>query len=250
LSETDFFRATLSAILQKMTHADTAKSDAIGAGSLLRRATTRCLFLLIVMFGCAVPPAKVRVTPPPEGRLSQVGIASWYGPGFHGKTTTSGAIYNQYELTAAHQTLPLGTRVMVTNLETGSATEVTINDRGPFAKNRIIDLSYSAAEAIHMIGPGTALVRVDIIDSPRLLQAIRGSLDYTLQLGSFSQLENAHQLRDRVANSFTDVSIALLQSKDTTYYRVQLGSFTNRADAEARARQVAQAGYSVIVMEK
>jgi rare lipoprotein A len=250
LSETDFFRATLSAILQKMTHADTAKSDAIGAGSLLRRATTPCLFLLIVMFGCAVPPAKVRVTPPPEGRLSQVGIASWYGPGFHGKATTSGAIYNQYEFTAAHQTLPLGTRVMVTNLETGSATEVTINDRGPFAKNRVIDLSYSAAEAINMLGPGTALVRVDIIDSPRPLQAIRGSLDYTLQLGSFSQLENAHQLRDRVANSFTDVSIALLQSKDTTYYRVQLGSFTNRADAEARARQVAQAGYSVIVMEK
>jgi rare lipoprotein A len=233
-----------------MTHADTAKSDAIGAGSLLRRANTPCLFLLIVMFGCAVPPAKVRVTPAPEGRLSQVGIASWYGPGFHGKATTSGAIYNQYEFTGAHQTLPLGTRVMVTNLETGSATEVTINDRGPFAKNRIIDLSYSAAEAINMIGPGTALVRVDIIDSPRPLQAIRGSLDYTLQLGSFSQLENAHQLRDRVANSFTDVSIALLQSKDTTYYRVHLGSFTNRADAEARARQVAQAGYSVIVMEK
>ena len=233
-----------------MTHADTAKSDVIGAGSLLRRANTPCLFLLIVMYGCAVPPAKVRVTPPPEGRLSQVGIASWYGPGFHGKATTSGAIYNQYEFTAAHQTLPLGTRVMVTNLETGSATEVTINDRGPFAKNRVIDLSYSAAEAINMIGPGTALVRVDIIDSPRPLQAIRGSLDYTLQLGSFSQLENAHQLRDRVANSFTDVSIALLQSKDTTYYRVQLGSFTNRADAEARARQVAQAGYSVIVTEK
>ena len=233
-----------------MAHADTAKSDPIGAGSLLRRATTPCLFLLIVMFGCAVPPAKVRVTPPPEGRLSQVGIASWYGPGFHGKATTSGAIYNQYEFTAAHQTLPLGTRVMVTNLETGSATEVTINDRGPFAKNRIIDLSYSAAEALNMIGPGTALVRVDVIDSPTPLQAIRASLDYTLQLGSFSQLENAQQLRDRIANSFTDVSIAPLQSKDATYYRVQLGSFTNRADAEARARQVAQAGYSVIVMEK
>ncbi len=149
-----------------MTHADLAKSDAIGAGSLLRHATIPCLFFLVVVFGCAVPPAKVRVTPPPEGRLSQVGIASWYGPGFHGKATTSGAIYNQYEFTAAHQTLPLGTRVMVTNLETGSATEVTINDRGPFAKNRIIDLSYSAAEAINMIGPGTALVRVDIIDSP------------------------------------------------------------------------------------
>jgi rare lipoprotein A len=233
-----------------MTHADVEKSDVIGAGSMLYHATIPCLFFLVVMFGCAVPPAKVRVTPPPEARLSQVGIASWYGPGFHGKATTSGAIYNQYELTGAHQTLPLGTRVMVTNLETGSATEVTINDRGPFAKNRIIDLSYSAAEAIHMIGPGTALVRVDIIDSPTPLQAIRASLDYTLQLGSFSQLENAQQLRDRVANSFTDVGIAPLQSKDTTYYRVQLGTFTNRADAEARARQVVQAGYSVIVMEK
>jgi cell division protein FtsN len=101
-----------------------------------------------------------------------------------------------------------------------------------------------------MIEPGTALVRVDIIDSPTPLQAIRASLDYTLQLGSFSQLENAQQLRDRVANSFTDVGIAPLQSKDATYYRVQLGTFTNRADAEARARQVVQAGYSVIVMEK
>lgn len=233
-----------------MTHAGAGKYDAISASSILCRASTPCLFFLVVMFGCAVPPAKVRVTPLPEARLSQVGIASWYGPGFHGKATTSGAIYNQYEFTAAHQTLPLGTRVMVTNMETGSATEVTINDRGPFAKNRIIDLSYSAAEALNMIGPGTALVRVDVIDSPTPLQAIRASLDYTLQLGSFSQLENAQQLRDRIANSFTDVSIAPLQSKDATYYRVQLGSFTNRADAEARARQVAQAGYSVIVMEK
>ena len=233
-----------------MTHAGAEKYDVISASSMLCRATTPCLFFLIVMFGCAVPPAKVRVTPLPEARLSQVGIASWYGPGFHGKATTSGAIYNQYEFTAAHQTLPLGTRVMVTNMETGSATELTINDRGPFAKNRIIDLSYSAAEALNMIGPGTALVRVDVIDSPTPLQAIRASLDYTLQLGSFSQLENAQQLRDRIANSFTDVSIAPLQAKDATYYRVQLGSFTNRADAEARARQVAQAGYSVIVMEK
>jgi len=207
-------------------------------------------FLFLLLFGCSVPPAKVRVTPPPEARLSQVGIASWYGPGFHGKATTSGAIYNQYEFTAAHQTLPLGTRVMVTNMETGSATEVTINDRGPFAKNRIIDLSYSAAEALGMIGPGTALVRVDVIDSPTPIQAIRPSLDYTLQLGSFSQLENARQLRDRIAASFNDVSIAPLKFSDATYYRVQLGTFSSRADAEVRAREVVQAGYSVIILEK
>lgn len=219
-------------------------------GVSLRARAFAGLFFFLLLFGCSVPPAKVRVAPPPEARLSQVGIASWYGPGFHGKATTSGAIYNQYEFTAAHQTLPLGTRVMVTNMETGSATEVTINDRGPFAKNRIIDLSYSAADALGMIGPGTALVRVDVIDSPTPLQAIRASLDYTLQLGSFSQLENARQLRDRIAASFNDVSITPLKSKDATYYRVQLGTFSSRADAEARAREVVQAGYSVIILEK
>src|SRR6185503_1110750 len=155
------------------------------------------LFLCLYAFGCAVPPSKVRLPqiPPqsqaPSNGVSQTGIASWYGPGFHGKATASGEVYNQNELTAAHQTLPMGTRVMVTNLENGSATEVIINDRGPFAKGRIIDLSYSAAQLINMVGPGTALVRVDVLDSPLKIQTIRSALDYTLQLGSFSQLENA-----------------------------------------------------------
>jgi len=206
------------------------------------------LFLFVI--GCSVPPANVRVPPLPEGRVSQVGIASWYGPGFHGKSTASGDVYDQNELTAAHQTLPLGTRVMVTNMENGSSTEVTITDRGPFAKGRIIDLSYAAAQALDMTGPGTALVRIDVIDSPIPIQTVRASLDYTLQLGSFSQLENARQLRERVAKSFSDVTIAPLQSKATTYYRVSVGTFASRADAEERARQLTQAGYSVIIMEK
>ena len=210
---------------------------------------SRILSLLLAI-GCSIPPAKVRVPEPSAGRLSQTGIASWYGPGFHGKATASGEIYNQNEFTAAHQTLPLGTRVMVTNLENGSSAEVTINDRGPFAKGRIIDLSYSAAQSIKMVGPGTALVRIDVLESPIKMTTIRGALDYTLQLGSFGQLENAQQLRDRVAKSFAGVTIAPLQSKDTTYYRVHLGMFSNRSDAEAQAQQVTQAGYSVIIMEK
>jgi rare lipoprotein A len=214
------------------------------------------LFLCLYAFGCAVPPSKVRLPqiPPqsqaPSNGVSQTGIASWYGPGFHGKATASGEVYNQNELTAAHQTLPLGTRVMVTNLENGSATEVLVNDRGPFAKGRIIDLSYAAAQSIHMVGPGTALVRLDVIDSPLPIDSIRSSLDYTLQIGSFSQLENAQQLRERLAKSFADVRIAPLQSHATIYYRVHLGSFSNRAAAEEQARQVSQAGYSVVIMEK
>lgn len=204
----------------------------------------------VIVAGCSVPVSKVALPVPAETRVSQTGIASWYGPGFHGKATASGVIYDQNELTAAHQTLPLGTKVMVTNLENGSSTEVLVNDRGPFAKGRIIDLSYAAAQSIDMIGPGTALVRVDVIGGPTRVNAIRPSLDYTLQLGSFSQMENARQLRDRLATLFADVTIAPLNSKDATYYRVQLGSFSNRRAAEDKARQVSQAGYAVIIMEK
>jgi rare lipoprotein A len=213
------------------------------------------VFLLpwLLVAACSLPPSKVKLlpAPAPATRASQTGIASWYGPGFHGKATASGIIYDQNGLTAAHQTLPLGTRVMVTNLETGSSTEVTINDRGPFAKGRIIDLSFAAGKALGMINPGTIPVRVEVVDSgPHRIESIRDSLDYTLQLGSFSQLENAQKLRDRLVNLYSDVAIAPLQVKDVTYYRVQLGTFSNRNTAEEKARQLSQAGFPVIVMEK
>jgi rare lipoprotein A len=201
---------------------------------------------------CSLPPTRVKLPPllTPETRATQTGIASWYGPGFHGQATASGAIYNQNELTAAHQTLPIGTRVMVTNLNNGRAIGVLVNDRGPFAKGRIIDLSYAAALAIDMIGPGTAPVRIEVVGAPYKLQSIRASLDYTLQLGSFSQLENAQQLRDRLQHSYPNIAVVPLQSGNGAYYRVQLGTFSDRAAAEQHARQLAQRGYSVIVMEK
>ena len=184
-------------------------------------------------------------------RASQTGIASWYGPGFHGKTTASGIIYNQHDLTAAHQTLPLGTRVLVTNLDNGRSIEVLINDRGPFAKGRIIDLSYAAAESLGMIGPGTIPVRIEVVGSRAdKISFIKDSLDYTLQLGSFSVLENARQLRDRVAAKFSDVAIVPLNTATSTFYRVQLGQFSSRSSAEEQARRVTQAGYSVVILEK
>jgi rare lipoprotein A len=139
---------------------------------------------------------------------------------------------------------------MVTNLDSGRSTELVINDRGPFVKGRIIDLSCAAAESLGMIAPGTIPVRLEVIDSPQKIRSIRTSLDYTLQVGSFAQLENAQSLRDRLSKSYPDISIIPFQGKDSTYYRVQLGVFTNRAAAEEQARQVAQAGFPVIVMEK
>ncbi len=208
------------------------------------------LALVVGLASCSVPPSRIPppVTPP---RVSQTGIASWYGPGFHGKTTASGIIYNQHDLTAAHQTLPLGTRVLVTNLDNGRSIEVFINDRGPFAKGRIIDLSYAAAESLGMIGPGTIPVRIEVVSSPAdKIFVIKDSLDYTLQLGSFSVLENARQLRDRVGSKFSEVVIVPLNTSTSTFYRVQLGRFSSRSSAEEQARRVTQAGYSVVILEK
>jgi rare lipoprotein A (peptidoglycan hydrolase) len=93
------------------------------------------------------------------------GTASWYGPGFHGKRTASGEIYDQNRLTAAHKTLPLGSKARVTNLENGSAVEVEINDRGPFVEGRIIDLSRAAAGALGFVKSGTAPVQVELISA-------------------------------------------------------------------------------------
>ena len=206
--------------------------------------------IVVGLAACSVPPSRI---PPPvtAPRVGQTGIASWYGPGFHGKTTASGIIYNQHDLTAAHQTLPIGTRVLVTNLDNGRSIEVLINDRGPFAKGRIIDLSYAAAESLGMIGPGTIPVRIEVVGSPAdKISFIKDSLDYTLQLGSFSVLENARQLRDRVAAKFSEVAIVPLNTTTSTFYRVQLGQFSSRSSAEEQARRVTQAGYSVVILEK
>src|SRR5258705_1486802 len=115
---------------------------------------------LVVAGGCALFRAP---QPPPLVDGVQVGVASWYGPGFHGNRTANGEIYDQYELTAAHPSLPLGTHVVVTNLANSRAVEVRINDRGPFVDGRAIDLSYAAARTIGMIGPGTARVRIEVL---------------------------------------------------------------------------------------
>ncbi|MDX2228963.1 MAG: septal ring lytic transglycosylase RlpA family protein [Leptolyngbyaceae cyanobacterium bins.349] len=98
-------------------------------------------------------------------RMRLVGWASWYGPGFHGNPSASGERFNQHALTAAHRTLPFGTRVLVTNLDNGQSVMVRINDRGPFHGNRVIDLSTGAARVLGLIQSGVARVRLDVVDS-------------------------------------------------------------------------------------
>ncbi len=93
----------------------------------------------------------------------QIGIASYYGKKFHRKLTANGQRFNMYKVSAAHKTLPLGTRVKVTNLNNGKSIRLTINDRGPFKKGRILDLSYKAAQKLGFVNEGTTKVRIDVI---------------------------------------------------------------------------------------
>lgn len=123
------------------------------------------------------------------------GVASWYGPGFHGKQTANGEKYNQYAMTAAHKILPLGTRVRVTHLGNGRSILVRVNDRGPFVDDRVIDLSRAAATRLDMMGKGTALVRVQSLGG--LPEASPGGDikgDFYIQLGAFGARENAKKL--------------------------------------------------------
>jgi rare lipoprotein A len=107
-----------------------------------------------------VPPL-AKVPEPRQPTLVETGLASWYGPRFHGKLTASGEVFNQENFTAAHRTLPWGSRVKVTNLTNGKSVEVRINDRGPFGKGRIIDVSRAAARVLGIVGSGITTVRIE-----------------------------------------------------------------------------------------
>ena len=141
------------------------------------RATTPWLVLfLLVLTGCATSRAPRLDAVPggvapdgrasPTGRAPLTGQASWYGRQHHGKRTASGESYDMNKLTAAHRTLPLGTRVLVTNLDNGRTVEVRINDRGPFRRNRVIDLSYAAARQLGAVGDGVIPVTLQVVDGP------------------------------------------------------------------------------------
>jgi len=197
--------------------------------------------LAIAMSACSLS----RSTPATRG-ATQVGVASWYGPGFHGKATTSGEVYDQHDLTAAHPSLPLGTRVAVTNLENGKQVEVRINDRGPFAKDRIIDLSYAAARALGLVGPGTAQVRIEVLDET----VVRITpLVYTVQVGSFGDRANALRLKGQLDERFDGVYVSPLEGSEGRYYRVRIGRFMDHEDARQFARSVTPLGLPAIIVE-
>lgn len=179
------------------------------------------------------------------------GIASWYGMKFHKQRTSSGEPYDLAAMTAAHKTLPLPTYVQVTNLQNGKRVVVKVNDRGPFADNRIMDLSYAAAKKLGVTAKGTALVEVKAID-PRNPQAVlaeastkvvNGQPRLFLQLGAFASEENAQKLAEKV-KQWTD-SPVIIKPGDLNgkpIYRVQIGPMETVDSSDKLHDQIEAAG--------
>jgi rare lipoprotein A len=177
----------------------------------------------------SAPPAVER-QPPVPGAYVEDGIASWYGAPFDGHRTSDGEIYDMHQFTAAHRTLPFNSIVRVTNLTNGKQTEVRINDRGPFVGNRVIDLSYAAAHAIGMVGPGTAQVRLDLVSGSNPTAGFFG-----VQVGAFLRQENAERLKAQLEARYSPINIVTYDSPAGLFYRVRVGRF----DTESAARQLA-----------
>ena len=190
----------------------------------------------------SVPETKIEKM---ESKGVQYGVASWYGGEFHGRPTSSGEVYDMNQLTCAHNTLPLGTIVMVTNLENGRSVELKVNDRGPFVKERIVDVSYAAAQMLGMWAKGTAPVKVEVLNL-----AIEPVIRFTLQVGSFTDETNAQRLAEQLQKSFENVFIAAVETLTEKYYRVRVGQFDTREAALSIAEKLSQMGFKVLVTSR
>ncbi len=242
-----------------------------------------CLMVGLALSGCrstSTPPAGGVVPPPARAQgypkpyrvngvwyqpipdaygFKQRGTASWYGRKFHGRRTSNGEIYDMYGISAAHKTLPFGTVVRVTNLRNGRRLDVRINDRGPFAKGRIIDLSYGAAKKLGMVGPGTAPVEIVALAAPTRSVTARGggrqfeAVDltrgnFTFQVGAFQDRANAQRLAAKLKQFYTNVHIASFDRGDGLYHRVRVGRAHRLDEAEAYERTLMRQGYDVFIV--
>jgi rare lipoprotein A len=224
----------------------------------------------------------------PVPGASQIGVASWYGPGFHGRRTANGEEYDQYALTAAHRTLPHGTWVEVTNLNNDRSVRVRINDRGPYVDDRVIDLSYTAAQRIDMVRSGIAPVRVEVLESelvpapipvaaapppppvvpvaapPPSLRTVAAPPppvtsvaappvvdrggSYGVHIGVYRDYERARREQRRLDGAVGPVRLVMIDAPDARFYQLRVGPFAGRAVAERAARRLEALGAPALVV--
>ena len=230
--------------------------------------------LVVAGSGCGLFRKGPKPIEPVPG-ASQIGVASWYGPGFHGRRTANGEVYDQYGLTAAHRTLPHGTWVEVTNLATDRSVRVRINDRGPYVDDRVIDLSYTAAQRIDMLRSGIAPVRVEVVEAdavpepipvaavappptprPRPAAApaappppvVESGGRYLVHAGVYADYERARREQRRLAGTAGPVRLAFVEAPEARFYQLRVGPFASRAAADEAARRLEQLGAPALVV--
>ena len=185
---------------------------------------------------------------PRISRYLKKGIASWYGPGFHGKKTATGEIFDMYAMTAAHKTLPIPSYAQITNLVNHRSIIVRINDRGPFVGNKEVDLSYAAAKNLDLGEGNSSAIEIKAISPkqalPKIQQlAVTQAKQVFLQVGSFGTAKKAMELKNKIAES--NLPLADIRSstyKKSTLYKVQIGPIKSTINANELNQQLAEIG--------
>ncbi|MEX0895068.1 MAG: septal ring lytic transglycosylase RlpA family protein [Balneolaceae bacterium] len=206
--------------------------------------------LLISSCGTVRSTESVRTGEADDGSMTMIGagVASWYGPKFHGRPTANGERYDMDGFTAAHKTLPFNTVVRVVNQDNGNVVDVRINDRGPYVGNRIIDLSRRAAREIKMIQPGTSNVLLYLLDEgdrPVTLSNSSSRETFTVQLASYHERQRAQQESRKIKGSRVEET----RVSGKTVYRVYYGTFHKVEEAEKELTVLQRDGFSGFVKQ-
>lgn len=219
------------------------------------------LSLILIGTSACARQSSAHLPATPRAGATETGIASWYGAPYHGRRSASGEIFDTETMTAAHRTLSFGTWVRVENLDNGKRTEVRIIDRGPFVKNRVIDLSHAAARSIDMLGPGTARVKLTVTRVPSSnaiskTEASASTQDRTgsskeiffgVQVGAFPDRSRANHLRRDLEVRFGSAS-TVRRDGTPAVWRVIVGRNQSVEAAEELSSRIRQEFPSAVVV--
>lgn len=183
-----------------------------------------------------------------QPEVIQTGEASWYGPGFHGRLTSNRERFNQDDLTAAHRTLPFNTIIEVVNTENNETIEVRINDRGPYARNRVIDLSRAAADEIGMIGDGVADVELILVEAGGAMPEDLNRPTFTIQLGEYNLASYAGRFADEVGEGVR-VEQRFPRGSVRTVYMIYYGSYSSISSANTDLEKLRERGFEGFVRQ-
>jgi rare lipoprotein A len=180
----------------------------------------------------SIPPISVPADATPL--YSQIGIASWYGPPYHNRRGANGEIYDMNQMTAAHRTLPLNSIVRVTNVKTGNSALVRITDRGPFIGQRMLDLSLAAAKAVDVWGPGTAWVRMDVLQTPAPIDT---GGRWCVQIGAFDTARAASEMKQEILERYPEAKVLQFAGPTGEWVRIRVQN-DDREQAETMSKDI------------